>query len=317
MMEQPAVGCGLGANLLAHQPDLEKAADCCDAPGTRRTWRQWARRNDCCFANQNCAGAILCSPYTAVKWIVVGIFTIPLFWIHFGMGLSRFFFGGAFHMVCRVLCHNKNSTGLTVCYHVVAGVPLLINYLIALSEMLIILSFLFLTFVVALSASVFNPLCAVEACVELVVISDGIYKNIFANLPIALEHPGKLVAPCYFGFAYKSMGSPWTGGKSPFASSKVPPWTGSSDGLVAQHGAAQPAASGLQMQPHGGAGQPANVAPQAAVPLVQGMAVGVPVADTAGSSSHDAAGSSTLKGERSSCDKAGSSHDKAPPPYGA
>ena len=197
--------------------------------------------------------------------------------------------------------------------------PLLINYLIALSEMLAILSLLFLAFVVALSASVFNPLCAVEACIELVVISDGIYKNIFANLPIALEHPGKLVAPCYFGFAYKSMGSPWTGGKSPFASSKVPPWTGSSDGLVAQHGAAQPAASGLQMQPHGGAGQPANVAPQAAVPLVQGMAVGVPVADTAGSSSHGAAGSSILpKGERSSsCDKAGSSHDKAPPPYGA
>ena len=301
-MEQPAVGCGLGANLLAHQPDLEKAADCCDAPGTRRTWRQWARRNDCCFANQNCAGAILCSPYTAIKWIVVGIFTIPLFWIHFGMGLSRFFFGGAFHMVCRVLCHNKNSTGLTVCYYVVAGVPLLINYLIALSEMLAILSFLFVAFVVALSMSVFNPLCAVEACIELMVISDGIYNKIFANLPIALEHPGKLVAPCYFGSAYKS---------------KDPPWTGSSDGLVAQHGAAQPAASGLQMQPHGGAGQPANVAPQAAVPLVQGMAVGVPVADTAGSSSHDAAGSSTLKGERSSCDKAGSSHDKAPPPYGA
>ena len=307
MMERPAVGCGLGANLLAHQPDLEKAADCCDAPDTRRTWRQWARRNDCCFANQNCAGAILCSPYTAVKWIVVGIFTIPLFWIHFGMGLSRFFFGGAFHMVCRVLCHNKNSTGLTVCYYVVAGVPLLINYLIALSEMLAILSFLFVAFVVALSMSVFNPLCAVEACIELMVISDGIYNKIFANLPIALEHPGKLVAPCYFGSAYKS---------------KDPPWTGSSDGLVAQHGAAQPAASGLQMQPYGGAVQPANVAPQAAIPLVQGMAVAtaMPVADTAGSS-HDAAASVAAKasaaagsagrGDRRSCDSAGSSDEKA------
>ena len=123
-MAQPVVGCGLGANLLAHQPDLEKGADCCDPPDARRTWRQWARRNDCCFAKKNCAGAILCSPYTAVKWFVVGIFTIPLFWTHFGMGLSRFFFGGAFHMVCRVLCHNKSSTGLTVCYYVVAGVPL-------------------------------------------------------------------------------------------------------------------------------------------------------------------------------------------------
>ena len=74
------------------------------------------------------------------------------------------------------------------------------------------------------------------------------------------------------------------------------------------------------MQPHGGAVQPANVAPQAAVPLVQGMAVGVPVADTAGSS-RDAAASVAAKasaaagsagrGDRRSCDSAGSSDEKA------
>ena len=296
------VGCGLGAHLLAHQPDLEKGADCCDPPDTRRTWRQWARRNDCCFAKKNCAGAILCSPYTAVKWAMVGLFTIPLFWIHFGLGLARFFSGGAFHMVCRALCHNKNSTSLTVCYYVFGGVPLLINYLIALSEMLAILSLLTTAFFATFTASALNPLCAVEACIELMVISDGIYRNIFANLPIALEHPGKLVAPCSFGFAYKGVDGPAQRAQQ-------------INDLIS----AQPAAPGLQMQPHGGAVQPANVAApwQPQVPLVQGMAVGVPVVGTAGSS-HDAAGSSTLpKGERRSCDSAGSSHDKAPPPYGA
>ena len=58
--------------------------------------------------------------------------------------------------------------------------------------MLAVLPFLFSAFVVALFLSVCNPLCAVEACIELVVVSDGIYKSVFANLPIALEHPGKL-----------------------------------------------------------------------------------------------------------------------------
>ena len=35
-------------------------------------------------------------------------------------------------------------------------------------------------------------------------MSDNIYNSVFANLPIALEHPGKLVSPCWFGPAYKS-----------------------------------------------------------------------------------------------------------------
>lgn len=196
--EQPAVGCGFGAQLLAHEPDFEKdggCLECCDPPDTRRTWRQWARRNDCCFAKGNCAGAVLCAPWTGIKWIMVGLFTIPLFWTHFGMGLARFLSGGAFHMVCRALCHNKGSTSLAVAYYVFGGVPLMINYLLAICEMLAVFFCLLAAFFATFAASVLNLLCAVEACIELVRLSDGIYKTIFANLPVALEHPGKLVAP--------------------------------------------------------------------------------------------------------------------------
>ena len=266
-MEQSAGGCGLGATLLAHQPDLEKGADCCDPPGTRRTWRQWARRNDCCFAKKNCAGAILCAPYTGVKWFTVGLMTLPLFFTHFGLGLARFFAGGAFHMVCRALCHNKNSTCLTVSYYVFGGVPLLINYLIAACEMLVVLCYLLVAFCIAFGGSLLNPLCAVETCIELMVISDGIYKNIFANLPVALEHPGKLVSPCSFGFAYKS-------GNEPVQPAEAGP----------------PAAMQLEMQPQGAAVQPVFAEAQsvhmAHIPVVQGIPEGVPFQGTAGSS-HD------------------------------
>ena len=81
-----AVGCNLGASrsLVAHEPDLENGGAesyQCDPPNTRRAWRQWARRNDCCFAKKNCVGAVLCAPFTALKWIYVFLFSIPpLFW---------------------------------------------------------------------------------------------------------------------------------------------------------------------------------------------------------------------------------------------
>lgn len=268
-MEQPVVGCGLGATLLEHKPDLEKGTGCCDPPNTRRTWRQWARRNDCCFAKKNLAGAILCVPYTGVKWCTVGLFTIPLFFCHLGIGLGRFFAGGAFHMVCRALCHNKSSTCLTMSYYVVGGVPLLINYIIAGCEMLVVISLLAVAFFVAFGMSACNPLCAVETCIELMVISDGIYRDIFANLPIALEHPGKLVSPCSFGFAYKSGDEPVQPAQPTQPTESGPP-----------------AAMQLAVME----GQPVHM-PQ--ISVVQGIPQGLLVAGTA-SSSHDAAESSTL-----------------------
>lgn len=202
---EPKVGCGVGASLLAHQPDVEKGAGCCDKNSQRRTWRQWARRNDCCFAaDDNTAGKILCGWCTGAKWCVVFLFAIPLFWWHFGMGLWRWFAGGALHMLCRAMCHNPNSNVAMVVYYFFGGVPQLGNYLCALGEMLVVLCFLMAAFFSAFALSLLNPLTAIETCVELLVISDSIYNTIFANLPVALEHPGKLVSPCWFGPAYKS-----------------------------------------------------------------------------------------------------------------
>lgn len=213
-MAHPTTGHGLGADHLAHQPDLEKGAECCDSccssHPTRRTWRQWARRNDCCFAQNNTAGTIFCAPWTIVKWFVVGTFMIPLFLIHLSVGLLRFFAGGALHMLCRVYCHNKNNLFLTTIYYIIGSPPLLINYLTALLEMLLFTTVLIWAFFAAFSLSLFNALCAIEVCIELIAISDRIYQLIFENTPIALEHPGKLVAPCAFGPAYKSDNAPVT-----------------------------------------------------------------------------------------------------------
>uniref|UniRef100_A0A7S2F351 Uncharacterized protein n=1 Tax=Octactis speculum TaxID=3111310 RepID=A0A7S2F351_9STRA len=237
-----------------------------------RTWRQWARRNDCkyecCVEKKNCAGAILCVPYTCVKWLTVGVFTIPLFLAHLLSGLSRFFAGGAFHMVCRACCHDKNNACLTVSYYVFGGPVQVINFIMAGGEMFVILIILSAAFFFAFFSSAFNPFCAVETCIELIVISDGIYRHIFSNLPVALEHPGKLISPCSFGFAYKS-------GDEVVYPQDVEP--------------AQLAESGLQMQPYNGAVQPSNVAQpmyMAHAPIVQGIPEGLPMAGALGSS-HD------------------------------
>ena len=328
--EQQVVGCGFGAQLLAHEPDLEKDEGCFECghkPDTRRTWRQWARRNDCCFAKDNCAGAVLCAPWTGIKWIMVGLFAMPLFWTHFGMGLARFFSGGAFHMVCKALCDNKGSTSLTVVYYVVGGVPLMINYLLAICEMLVVFVWLQSAFFATFAASALNILCAVEAWIELVRISDDIYNLIFANLPIALEHPGKLVAPCWFGTAYRADRLVGFAEQVPGSASRFATPAQQAQ-QINQLMSAQPAPSGLQMQPAvpaavqpdcwvtGGPAQPASPQPSQPahvaascyphVPVVQGCAVGIPVSATASSSQGAAGPSSPPKGTKGE-----------PPPYGA
>ena len=230
-------------------------------------------------------------------------------------------------MVCRALCHNKGSTSLTVAYYVFGGVPLMINYLLAICEMLVVSLWLLTAFFATFAASALNILCAVEAWIELVRISDGIYKSIFANLPVALEHPGKLVAPCWFGTAYRADRLVGFAEQVPGSASRFATPAQQAQ-QINQLMSAQPAPSGLQMQPAvaaavqpdcwvtGGPAQPASQQPSQPahvaascyphVPVVQGCAVGIPVSATA-SSSQGAAGPSSPpedpKGE--------------PPPYGA
>ena len=96
-----------------------------------------------------------------------------------------------------------------------------------------------------------------EACIELIAFSDGVYNRIFANLPVALEHPGKLVAPCLFGPAYKSGNNP---------AQRAQP---------AEYSAAAPVVA-------------AAVPAEAQIPIAMGMPVAGP-----SSSSHDAGPSSS------------------------
>ena len=193
----------IGQDLLGEkQPDLEKDVDlsccggCCEAPDTpRRTWRQWARRND---------SSPTFAYYTGVKWFLVVVFAIPVFLNHFVIGLIRYVSGGWFHMLCRSLCRFSNNECANACYYVIGGLPQVTNYLIAASEMIGLITFLLSAFWAAFGMSLLNPVCGVETCIELLRITDWTYSTIFANLPVALEHPGKLVMPCYFGDPYKS-----------------------------------------------------------------------------------------------------------------
>mmetsp|Transcript_12054 Transcript_12054/g.27944 ORF Transcript_12054/g.27944 Transcript_12054/m.27944 type:complete len:270 (-) Transcript_12054:49-858(-) len=201
------VGCGLGAELLAHRPDLEKGRDCLDccepADAAPRTWRKWARRNDCGVERNNLTGKLLCAPCTAAKWLVVCLVMIPLFASHLVLGLTRWFAGGALHMLTRKCCHGGR---FTAAYYVLGGVPMLANYLLALLELLLMGIILITAFFIATGLSL-NPICAIETAIELVRLSDQLYASLFANLPVALEHPGKLAAPCWFGRAYTRAGA--------------------------------------------------------------------------------------------------------------
>ena len=89
----------------------------------KRTLQEWARRNDCCFAEDR-SYVIPCAPYTGAKWFIVGVFTICVFFVHYGLWLARFFAGGAFHIMCRKILYEK---GLSFAYYLVAGFPLLFD----------------------------------------------------------------------------------------------------------------------------------------------------------------------------------------------
>ena len=142
-------------------------------------------------------------------WLVhrsflVVVFAIPVFLNHFVIGLIRYVSGGWFHMLCRAFCRFSNNECANACYYVIGGLPQVINYLITVSEMIGLFSFLIGAFWSAFGLSLLNPVCGVETCIELLRITDWTYSTIFANLPVALEHPGKLIMPCYFGDPYKS-----------------------------------------------------------------------------------------------------------------
>lgn len=177
-----------------------------------RSWLQWAQRNDCCFAEDR-SYVVRCAPYTGAKWLSVGILSIPLFGLHLIFWSLRMVCGGAFH---KVLAREGgcaggsrlpvgSSTSQTFFYYVVAGVPLLIDHSIAFGEMMgfggLVVGVYGLTFgtSAAFACGVFcvSPVCAVEAVVQMMAISDGIYKSVFSKIPPGLEHPCKL-----FGFKF-------------------------------------------------------------------------------------------------------------------
>jgi len=155
-----------------------------------RSRLQWARRNDCCFA-QDRSKVIRCAPYTAAKWLIVCIFSLVLFWLHFGFWLARFFAGGAFHKALKKCCPDGNCA-----FYMVAGIPLLIDYLIAFAEMVTLGGMLMGAFFATFGVSILNPYCAYEACVELMAVSEGIYKNVLSQMPPGLDHPCKMFGGC-------------------------------------------------------------------------------------------------------------------------